>query len=124
LDPIGSFNRHIFKSWKGEYIRIGPYRVKGTPYLFEESFPGSLTYKGGRTVSDIKVLYDIYNQKAGVDVKSGMFKAAEPVENFSILLPEQFGGQKLLFKSSSLFAKTAMNCFFNILEDGRKSSLA
>ncbi len=120
IDPVGAFNRHIMEAWKGEYVRIGPYRVKGTPYLLGESFPGNITYKGGKTVANAKILYDIYHQKVGIDTSKQMFEADEPVETFYINLPEKFGRQKLLFKNCYVFGKPEMNCFFNVLSDGSK----
>src|SRR5687767_15408519 len=66
-DAIGNFNKHVIEKWSNDYIRIGQYRVKGTPYLLGESYPGYITYMNGGAVMDVKVLYDIYNQKAGVD---------------------------------------------------------
>src|SRR5688572_8918327 len=72
-DPVADFNKQIVQNWIGEYVRIGQYRVKGSPYLLGESFPGSITYKGGKSVTDKNILYDLYHQKAGVDVNHQIF---------------------------------------------------
>jgi len=122
VDPVGQFNKHIVENWKGEYIRIGQYRVKGTPYLFGESFPGTLTYKGG-IKSDTKILYDLYNQKAGADVKNSILESDLLLEEFSISLPAKFGGNTLLFKNTELFGNSSLKNYFNVLEDGSKVSL-
>ena len=122
-DPIGQFNKHVAENWKADFIRIGPYRVKGSPYLLGESFSGSITYKGGRTVNDSKILYDIYNQKAGVDVKNEILEMDIPIEIFSLTLPEKFGGKTLMFKSTYLFGKPDLKGFLNVVEDGKKLSL-
>jgi hypothetical protein len=122
-DPVGNFNRHVFESWKGEYIRIGGYKVKGSPYLLGESFPGVATYKDGKVVSDQKILYDIYNQKAGLDVKNEIFERDVPLESFAIALPEKMGGQKLLFKNSYVFDHPDIHLYFNVVEEGKKVAL-
>lgn len=122
VDPVGQFNKHIVENWKGEYIRIGQYRVKGTPYLFGESFPGTLTFKGG-VKTDTKIRYDLYNQKAGADVKNNILESDQVLEEFSISLPAKFGGNTLLFKSSELFGNSSLKNYFNVLEDGSKVSL-
>lgn len=123
VDPVGDFNRHVFESWKGTVIRIGPYNVRGTPYLLGESFTGSISYKTGTILKETKILYDLYHQKAGVDLKGEIFESDDPIESFSINLPEKMGGKKLLFKNSYVFGKPAMNCFFNVLEEGSKVAL-
>lgn len=119
VDPVGSFNRHVFETWKGESIRIGPFSVKGSPYLFGEAFDGSISYKGGRILNQTKILYDVYHQKAGVELQSLIYEAVEPVESFTIKLPETFGGQRLLFKNSVLF-EVDMKGYFVVIEDGEK----
>ena len=122
-DPIREFNKHVAENWKADYIRIGPYKVKGSPYLLGESFAGSITYKGGRTINDSKLLYDIYNQKAGVDVKNEILEMNTPIESFSLNLPEKFSGITLIFKNPYLFGKPDLKGYLNVVEDGKKLSL-
>jgi len=122
VDPVGQFNRHILENWNGEYIRIGQYKVRGTPYFFGESFPGTITFKGG-VKSNAKILYDLYNQKAGADVKNSILESDVPLEEFSISLPAKFGGNTLLFKSTEAYGNTSLKSYFNVLEDGAKASL-
>jgi hypothetical protein len=121
-NTVGEFNRFIAQNWSGEYIRIGQYKVRGTPYLLGESFPGTLTYKGG-VKSDAKILYDLYNQKAGADVKNNILESDQALEEFSISLPAKFGGNTLLFKSTEAYGNTSLKNYFNVLEDGTKVSL-
>ncbi|HEX8358116.1 MAG TPA: hypothetical protein VF610_11915 [Segetibacter sp.] len=122
IDPVANFNRRLFENWKGEYLRIGPFKVKGSPYLLGTSFPGSIAYKEGNKWSDTKILYDIYNQKAGVEINNLMVEGEGTVESFSLLFPENLGGQQLIFKNSANYGKPEMNCFFNVLEEGDKVS--
>lgn len=123
VDPVGNFNRHVFEKWAGEYVRISQYRVKGTPYFLGESFPGSITYKGGKTVDNINVLYDLYSQKAGLDVQNKIYEADEAVEGFVIQLPEKFGGSKLTFENSSNFSANVPKMYMQVLADGSAAVL-
>ena len=120
-NTVGEFNKFIAQNWAGDYIRIGQYKVKGTPYLLGESFPGTLTFKGG-VKSDTKILYDLYNQRVGADVKNSILQSDQEVDEFSISLPAKFGGNTLLFKSTGSYGNTSLKNYFNVLEDGSKAS--
>ena len=122
-DAIGNFNKHIIEKWSNDYIRIGQYRVKGTPYLLGESYPGYITYMNGGAVMDVNILYDIYNQKAGVDTDGQMMESDNEVREFMLSFPEKFGGGKLLFRSSAFFGLPELKTYFNVLYDGEKMSL-
>lgn len=123
IDPVGNFNRHVFEKWRGEYIRIGTYKVKGSPYLLGEAFPGVITYTDGKTVRDEKILYDLYSQKAGIDIKNEIFERNVPIETFSINLPEYMGGQSLLFKNPIVDGKAEVKGYLNVLEEGKRVSI-
>lgn len=120
-NTIGEFNKLVAQNWQGDYIRIGQWKVKGTPYLLGESFPGTLTYKGGAK-SDTKILYDLYNQKVGADVKNNILESDQVLEEFIITLPEKFGGNTLLFRNTDLYGTNTLKNYFNILDDGSKFS--
>jgi len=120
IDPIVSYNRYVVENWAGQYIRIGPYMVKGSPFFFGESLSGSLLYKGGRKMTEAKILYDVYNQKAGIDKNNDIFESEEPLEEFVVSVPEKYGKGKLLFRNSYVYGKPEMKTFFNVLEDGDK----
>jgi hypothetical protein len=122
VDPVGQFNRHVIENWKDDYYRIGQYKVRGTPYLFGESFPGTLTFKGGAK-SNANILYDLYNQKAGADVKNSILESDLAVDEFTIILPAKFGGTTLLFKNTDAYGNASLKNYFNVLEDGAKVSL-
>jgi hypothetical protein len=123
LNAVGIYNDQVVQNWSGEYIRIGPYQVKGSPFLLGQSFPGSITYKGGKVLSDTKVLYDLYHQKAGVDQNNQIFEAADPIEEFTLLLPAKYGGDKLVFKSGYLYGDFKGGTYYNVLADGEKAAL-
>lgn len=121
-DPLGAFNRTMVANWNGTYMRVANYRVKGTPHFFGESFWGTLEYKGGESATGIKVLYNLYDQTVGIDMKNNgdMFQSDKLVERFSLDLPERFGGKKVLFAHSELFGSSGKTEYFNVLEDGAK----
>lgn len=120
-NTLGEFNKFIAQNWSGEYLRIGQYKVRGTPFLFGESFQGTIKYQGG-VKSDTKILYDLYNQKAGAEFKNGILQSDKEVEEFSISLPDKYGGNVLFFRNSQLYGKNAVNGYLNVLEDGAKFS--
>lgn len=122
IDPVGSYNRHIASNWKGEFIRIGPFRVKGSPYLLGEAFQGNIAYNNGKSYTNTNILYDIYDQRAGVEINNFMVEGEGLVDSFSINLPEKYGGNKLLFKSGSLFENPSIKYYFNVVSDGEKIS--
>ncbi len=121
-DPLSNFNRHVIASWTGQYVRISQYQVKGTPYLFGEPFNGSITYNGGKPIVDKKIWYNLYSQKAGIDVNNELFESDDRVSEFILQLPRKFGGQTLLFKNASVFGSTDLNGFLNVLEEGSRVS--
>jgi hypothetical protein len=122
VDPLGAYNRYVVENWSGEYVRIGPYQVKGSPYFFGESLPGNITYKGGKKAADTKILYDVYNQKVGVAQNNEIFEATEAVEEFIISLPAKYGSGKLLFRNSYVYGEAGMKSYLNVLDDGDKIS--
>lgn len=124
VDPVGAFNKHILANWSGNYYQVSQYKVKGTPYFLGESFWGTIDYKGGKTITGIKVLYDLYNQVAGVDLKNNeIFEAEQGVEQFTIELPEMHGGKNLVFRNADTYGITSYKGYFNVLEDGQNLAL-
>jgi hypothetical protein len=121
-NTLGEFNKFIAQNWAGEYARIGQWKVKGSPYFLGEAFSGTITYKGG-TKSDVKILYDLYNQKAGAEFKNSILESDQVVEEFTISLPAKYDGKTLLFKSSEFFGDNSLKSYLNVLEDGSKVSL-
>lgn len=133
VDPVGDYNRHIASNWKGEFARIGPYRVKGTPHFYGVSMPGTITYKAGRKESDKKIYYDLYHHKIGTDLNGVFIDVTETVNDFFVELPEAYGGKHIAFKPTSAFATTPhltwylkqneLKGYFEVLTDGKKASL-
>lgn len=121
-NTVGEFNKYIAQNWVGDYMRIGQYKVKGSPYLLGESFPGSIKYANGKQVDNVKILYDLHNQKAGTEVNNTIFETDVAVDEFTISLPEKFGKQNLLFKNTSKYNGASLKNYFNVLEEGTKFS--
>lgn len=119
-DAIGDFNKHVIEKWSEDFIRISQYKVKGSPYLLGESFDGALVVKSGVVASNQKILYDLYNQKVGVEINKELVKPDGEVVSFFIQLPEKFGNEKLEFINASTLKNASLNGYLNILETGNK----
>jgi len=119
-DPIGNFNKHVIEKWTHEYIRVSQYRVKGSPYLLGESFNGDITMKTGVVTVDKKILYDIYDQKVGVDLDKKFVSPDGEVSGFFIQLSENFGGEKLNFINAANLPKVNLKGYLNVITDGSK----
>jgi hypothetical protein len=123
VDPIGAINRSAVENKSGGYLNVGPYKVKGSPYLYGESFVGAIEYSTGKGLLDRKILYNLYDQKAGLEINDLLFEADESIKEFYIKLSDEYGGSKLLFKNSSEFGDKKIKGFFNVLVDGEKAML-
>lgn len=119
VDPVGNFNRHIVEQWTGDYVRVGQFKVKGTPYFLGEPFPGTITYTDGKTAKSNQILFDLQNQKVGFKQDNQALESLQAVENFTITLPEKFGSKKMLFKNGVAFGDAGNN-YYNVLEEGPK----
>ncbi len=119
-DPIGNFNKHVIEKWTHDYIRVSQYRVKGSPYLLGESFSGDITMKSGVVTVDKKILYDIYDQKVGVDLDKKFVGPDGEVSGFFMQLPEAMGGDKLNFINASNLPKVNLKGYLNVIADGSK----
>jgi hypothetical protein len=120
VDPLGEYNRNIAANWKGEFIRIGQYKVKGSPFLMDQAFSGSIKYFGGKSIKNVNILYDLYNQKAGIEDggKKSIFTADEPIEEFIIKMPSENEGQILLFRNGVVFGNAEKATYYNVIQDG------
>jgi len=94
--------------------------VKGSPYLLGESFGGDITMKSGVVTVDKKILYDIYDQKVGMDLDKKFVSPDGEVAGFFIQLPENFGGEKLNFINASNLPKVNLKGYLNVIADGSK----
>ncbi len=117
-DAIGTFNRFVVHNWAGQYVRIGSFKVKGSPFLLGESFPGKIRLMGSNVSQPAKVLYNLYEQKAGPGTEDQILVTDKLVEEFTIELPEKYGGVPLTFKHCGMYAKPKLNCYFNVLTEG------
>jgi hypothetical protein len=117
-DAIGAFNRYVIHNWAGQYVRIGTYKVKGSPFLLGESFPGKIRLIGSNVSQPAKVLYNLYEQKAGPGTDDQILVTDKLVEEFTIELPEKFGGVPLTFKHCGMYSMPKLKCYFNVLAEG------
>ena len=119
VDPVGNFNKHVVEQWTGDYVRIGQWKVKGSPYFLGEPFPGILNYTDGKSAKSDKILYDLHNQKVGFKQGNDALESLNSVESFSISLPDRYGNKNLVFRNSAAFGDNS-NTYYNVLEDGAK----
>lgn len=121
-NTLGEFNKHVVEKWANDYIRISRYRVKGSPFLLGESFPGNITYVDGSEMKKINVLYNLYEQKAGMEVGKEMVQPGTAIKQFVVQLPEKFGSELLLFKPATDY-DPKMEGYLSVLAEGPKASL-
>jgi hypothetical protein len=120
---LSEWNKSVMANWKGDYVRVGSYQVKGSPFLLGQSFNAVLVYKNGKRITDRKLLYDLHNQKAGMDTNGEIFEANEPLEEFTIALPDNLGGKMLVFKNALNYSPKPPTAYLNVLEEGEKAIL-
>ncbi|MFZ9300555.1 MAG: hypothetical protein ACO23V_06220 [Chitinophagaceae bacterium] len=121
-DPVGNFNKHVIEQWTEQYMQVSQYKVKGSPYLLGESFDGQITMKSGIQTKGQKILYNIYEQNAGVELNKKLISPDGDIVSFFIQLPEKFGGEKLDFLPVTAFPDAKQKGYYNILADGPKAS--
>jgi hypothetical protein len=122
-DPIGNFNKHVIEKWSHEYIRVSQYRVKGSPYLLGEPFDGSIEMKSGIKTDGKKILYNIFEQKVGVEMEKELVAPDGDVKAFQIQLPDKFGGEKMNFINADNLAKSPVKGYLNVFIDGPNAAL-
>jgi hypothetical protein len=122
-DPIGGFNKHVIEKWSHEYIRVSQYRVKGSPYLLGEPFDGSIEMKSGIKTEGKKILYNVFEQKVGVEMEKELVAPDGEVKAFQIQLPDKFGGEKMNFINADNLAKSPVKGYLNVFMDGPNAAL-
>lgn len=124
-DPIGNFNKHVIEQWTEQYLQISQYRVKGSPFLLGEAFEGQVMMKSGIKTNGQKVLYNLYEQKAGLELKKERELVAPDgeIESFWVQLPERFGAERLLFVPVTAYPEVKQKGYFNVAVDGPKAAL-
>ena len=121
-DPLGSFNKHVIEQWTEQYLQVSQYRVKGSPYLLGESFDGQVTMTSGLKTQGKKILYSLYDQKAGFDINKELVTPDGEIASFYIQLPDKFGGEKMNFIPVSAFPDAKQKGYYNVVVDGPKAS--
>ena len=122
-DPIGGFNKHVIEKWSHEYIRVSQYRVKGSPYLLGEPFDGSIEMKSGIKTEGKKILYNVFEQKVGVEMDKELVAPDGEIKSFQIQLPDKFGGEKMYFINADNLTKSPVKGYLNVFVDGPNAAL-
>ncbi|HJS54435.1 MAG TPA: hypothetical protein VJ765_07830 [Chitinophagaceae bacterium] len=129
-DPLAAYNKNLAERWSGEYMQVSQYRVKGSPYFLGKAFPGTLKFADGKTKSGVRIRYDLYNEKASIELDSffiesdneisGYSITLPEISEYSIILPEEYGGKNLVFRNAKAFGDPKKKGFYNLLgESGR-----
>jgi len=85
-----------------------------------DSFNGDITMKTGVVTVDKKILYDLYDQKVGMDLDKKFVAPDGEVSGFFIQLTENFGGEKLNFINADNLPKVNLKGYLNVITDGSK----
>ena len=126
VDPAQAFNKMQLEKKEGSsYERIGPYKVKGTPYLYGGGQVASVFAKGFSIKDVIKVNYNTYNQQ--LELVFNKETAAEiknnaEVDSFLIKVSMTDYKADLKFFSVKLFSSKD-NFFLQEVYKGTKYSL-
>ena len=115
-DPLPTYNKNLAERWSGEYMQVSQYRVKGSPYFLGQSFPGILKFEDGNTKNDL-VIYDLYNEKVGIDKDSSLFELNKLIKEFSIMLPAEYGNTNLVFRNAASFGDSKKKGFYNVISE-------
>ncbi|HEX6168199.1 MAG TPA: hypothetical protein VFZ33_00805 [Chitinophagaceae bacterium] len=120
VDPLPTYNKHLAERWTGTYMQVSQYRVKGSPYFLGAAFPGILKFDDGNTRNDVRILYDLYNEKVEMEKDSILFELNQGVSEYSITLPKEYGGEKLVFRNAASFGDSKKKGFYNIVSESGK----
>lgn len=119
-DPLTTYNKYLVERWSGEYMQISQYKVKGSPYFLGKAFPGILKFKDGSTKNNVRIIYDIYNEKAGIEQDSVFMELDKEISEYSIMLSDEYGGKTLVFRNAAEFGDPKKKGFYNVIgESGR-----
>jgi len=118
-DPLPAYNKQLAERWAGEYMQVSQYRVKGSPYLLGKAFPGTLKFDDG-TKNNVRIIYDLYNEKVGIEKDSLFFEVDKLVSEFSIMLPAEYANVNLVFKNAASFGDSKKKGFYNIINESGK----
>ena len=118
-DPLPAYNKQLAERWAGEYMQVSQYRVKGSPYLLGKAFPGTLKFNDG-TKNCVLIIYDLYNDKVGIEKDSLFFEVDKLISEFSIMLPAEYGNINLVFKNAASFGDSKKKGFYNVISESGK----
>jgi hypothetical protein len=119
-DPLASYNKNLVERWSGEYMQVSQYKVKGSPYFLGQAFPGILKFADGKTKNDVRIRYDLYNEKASIELDSVFMDLNNEISEYSIILPEEYGGKNLVFRNATAFADPKKKGFYNVIGESKR----
>ena len=117
FDQIAQYNKILMQNWAGQYIRIGAYKVKGSPYLYGTSMPGEIMVAGENQYKKLDILYNIYEQKAGISTNGEFVDVDKGITSFLLTVPQKFGSGVLKFDEVGYFNPGKLKGYFNVLAE-------
>ncbi len=122
FDIIGTYNKQVLQNWSGTYSRIGPFKVRGSGYFLGEALSGVVKIKDRDMMQSKKLFYDLYNQEIVFQQGEDLLKVDGVLEEFTLTLPETYGGNTMQFKNAVFYKTENMKGYFEVLEEGPNAS--
>ncbi len=122
LDPAEAYNKLVTNKSSDQYIRIGNFKVTGTPYLFGEELLG-IIYSNGSVEETINLKYNTYTSQIELkDAASGkiLLKDITDVDSFVLLKNDDVGLTANMKFINSKYVSPQTKYFLSIVERGIK----
>jgi hypothetical protein len=127
FDPAQAYNKLLIEKNNGTYIRIGNYKVSGTPFLFGERNNGNI-YSPNETAYNILLSYNAYDQNidfystANPDVP--LIKEPGTLDSFLLKKNAAAGLEKdVLFVYGPTVLGTKDKSYYQLVTKGKKVNL-
>lgn len=109
----------------GETVRVGTYKVMGTPYLFGEQHKSSIYTKDGNA-TNVKLSYNTYNQQIEVyneGQTKPIIKEWNTIDSFYIQPGKTVEFSQPLFFVGAAQIGSTEKCIFQVVSTGKKYNL-
>lgn len=100
-----------------EAYMINGEEVIGFPFLYYNWSNGTVIIADGKTYSNYKLKYNIYNQTIFFSDGKDSLEAVDPIKEFYLLIPDDKGQKKYSFVHTSMFQKTKKSFYYEVMAD-------
>ncbi len=126
FDAAQAYNRLLIEKNNGAYIRVGNYKVIGTPFLFGERVRGNISATG-ETTHNIFLNYNTYNQKLefflSENPQVAFEKDAATVDSFEFQQNTFLGLNEGMNFINGKYAGADDKVFLRVMYSGKKYNL-